>query len=165
MSTINRLSAAILATFFLQSAVYAAVETGTLNVTATVIAQCTVTTSPVAFGEISPTQAATATGSITISCDADNTLDGVVLDGGANELTGARRMKDSGTNYIPYTLTVPVGGLVDVNEDIVGDFLLTGTGPYVDTVTVTGNIAATGTARALGSYSDAVTVTLNYSAP
>jgi len=142
----------------------AAVEEGTLNVTATVIAQCTISTSAVAFGEISPTQAASATGSISISCDDDNTLDSVVLDGGNNASGGSRRMSDGGTNYIPYTLSVG-GSAVAVNGDIAGEFTLVGSGPYADSVDVDGAIASTGTARALGSYSDAVTITVTYSAP
>ncbi len=161
---LSALSAAlgVLGTFTLPAT--AAVEEGTLNVTATVIAQCTVSTTAVAFGEISPTQAASATGSISISCDDNNTLVSIVLDGGNNENAGARRINDGGLNYIPYTLSVG-GNTVAVNGDIVTDFALTGTGPYTDSVDVDVAVASTGTARALGTYSDAVTITVTYSAP
>lgn len=146
-----------------QTAAQAAVEEGTLDVTATVIAQCTVTTAPIAFGQISPLQAASATGSISISCDADNALDGVTLNGGSNEDTGARRMASVG-NYIPYTISVNAAE-VAVGGDIKDDFTLAGSGPYEDSVDVLGTIAVTGTPRALGEYSDTITVTLQYSAP
>ncbi|TDE35571.1 hypothetical protein E1B25_16565 [Antarcticimicrobium sediminis] len=151
------------ATVLLPATAHAAVEEGTLNVTATVIAQCTVTTSAVAFGEISPTQAASATGSISISCDADNTLSSVVLDGGSNESAGTRQMSD-GTNYIPYTLAVS-GSSVAVDGDISSSFTLTGGGPYADSADIDGAIASVGSARVLGSYSDDITVTVTYSAP
>ncbi|TDK53330.1 spore coat protein U domain-containing protein [Antarcticimicrobium luteum] len=158
---LGTLSAAISVT----TAVKAAVEEGTLNVTATVIAQCTVSTSAIAFGEISPTQAASATGSISISCDDNNTLSSVVLDGGNNEDTGARRMSDGGTNYIPYTLSVG-GSTIAVNGDIGTSFALTGVGPYADTVDIDGAIASVvSPGRALGSYSDSVTITVTYSGP
>ncbi|GAA6203154.1 spore coat protein U domain-containing protein [Aquicoccus sp. SU-CL01552] len=150
---------------FLTATAQAAVEEGTLNVTATVIAQCTVTTSAVAFGEISPTQAASATGSISISCDDDNTLSSVILDGGSYESGGTRQMSDGGTEYIPYTLAVG-GSPVAVNGDIGSSFTLAGTGPYSDSVDIDGaigSVAAPG--RELGSYSDSITVTVTYTAP
>ncbi|WP_306006688.1 spore coat protein U domain-containing protein [Aquicoccus porphyridii] len=164
MKKLSALSAVLgaLGTFAIPA--FAAVEEGTLNITATVIAQCTVTTTAVAFGDISPTQAATATGAISISCDDNNTLDSVVVGGGGNEDAGARRMSDGGTNFIPYTLSIG-GSAVAVNGDIASEITLTGAGPYTDSVDVDGAIASTGTARTVGSYSDAVTITVNYSAP
>ena len=144
---------------------HAAVEESTLGVTATVIAQCTVTTTAIDFGEISPTQAASASGAIAISCDADNTLDSVTLDGGDNESSGDRRMDQGGTDFIPYTLTVG-GSSVAVDGDIVGDFTLTGSGPYSDSVDVDGAIASVSApGRATGTYTDSITVTVTYSAP
>ena len=143
----------------------AAVEEGTLNITATVIAQCTITTTPVAFGEISPTQAATATGSITISCDDDNTLDSVTLDGGNNESGGTRQMTDNADHYVPYTLSVG-GSSVAPDGDIASSFTLIGGGPYEASADVEGGIAAVvAPGREVGDYSDAVTITVTYSAP
>lgn len=152
---------------FLTATAQAAVEEGTLNVTATVIAQCTVATSAVAFGEISTTQAASATGFISITCDNDNTLSSVVLDGGSYESGGTRQMSDGGTEYIPYTLAVG-GSPVAVNGDIGSSFTLagTGTGPYAASVDIDGAIASVAApGRELGSYSDSITVTVTYSAP
>ena len=143
----------------------AAVEEGTLDITATVIAQCTVTTTPVAFGEISPTQAATATGSITIHCDDDNTLDSVTLDGGNNESGGTRQMTDNATHHVPYTLSVD-GSSVAPDGDVAGSFTFPGSAPFEASVNVQGTIAAVpAPGREVGEYSDAVTITVTYSAP
>lgn len=158
------LSAAAIA-FSLTIPAEAAVEEGTLSITATVIAQCTISTSPIGFGQISPTQAASATGSITISCDDNNTIASVTLDGGNNATGGTRQMADGSAHNIPYTLQVG-GSPIAVDGDIASQFTLTGTGPYTDSVDVDGTIAAVAApGRNTGSYDDSVTITVTYSAP
>lgn len=155
---------ATVAAFYLTNPLAAAVEEGTLSITATVIAQCTISTSPIEFGQISPTQAATATGSITISCDDDNTIASVILDGGNNATGGTRQMVDGSAHNIPYTLQVG-GNPIGVGEDIASQFTLTGTAPYMDSVDVGGAIDAVSPGRSTGSYDDSVTITVTYSAP
>ncbi len=142
---------------------HAAVEEGMLAITATVIAQCTITTTDVAFGQISPTQAASATGSIKISCDDATALDAVTLDGGANPDGSVRRMVFDSSHYIPYTLTVGASA-VGAGDDIKTNFTSLGVAPFEQAVDVEGAIAAVAApGRSVGTYSDAVTITVTYS--
>ena len=80
--------------------------TSNLAVTATVSANCTIATAPVAFGTAYDTVAGTAvnaTGSVSIACT-KGAAPNVTLGMGANAAGSTRRMSDGGTNFLTYEL-------------------------------------------------------------
>ena len=80
--------------------------TANLSVTATVSANCTIATAPVAFGTAYDTVAGTAvnaTGSVSIACT-KGAAPSVTLGLGANATGSTRRMSDGGTNFLAYEL-------------------------------------------------------------
>jgi spore coat protein U-like protein len=93
------------------SANAASTTTANLSVTATVVANCTMTTGAVAFGNYDPTvaTATTAAGSLTITCTKGQTITSIALGGGNNAGT-TRQMKDTGTDLLGYSLYQPTAG-------------------------------------------------------
>ena len=82
--------------------------TANLSVSATVAANCTITTAPVAFPGYDPIVANAAanddgTGTVTITCT-KGTAATIGLGLGANASGSVRRMKDATTNYLTYEL-------------------------------------------------------------
>jgi spore coat protein U-like protein len=162
--------AVVLATgSFYTTASSAATATTNLEVTATVAASCSITTTPVAFGEV-PTNGSTVStnGAIKVTCS-NGTTAVVTLDEGLNKHMGStpvnpyRQMKHSSTeDFLIYNL---------YSEDQSTTFG-TGEGPY-NTLTGTGaehSINVYGTAAfntdngsaTPGSYTDTVVATVTY---
>lgn len=149
--------------------VNAATQTANLNVSATVAANCTITTAAVAFGTYDPvvTNASTAldaTGTVTTTCTSGASVT-VLLGQGANADTGStdaapvRRML-SGTDYLSYQLYSDSGRTVVWGNDATSDVDVTGTGAAVDT-TVYGSVTA-GQNVPSGSYTDTVVATVSF---
>jgi spore coat protein U-like protein len=144
-------------------------QTADLNVTATVSANCTISTTAVAFGEYDPvvTNAATpvsATGKVSVTCTtgapATITL-GQGPDPGASSTDAApvRRMK-SGSNYLSYNLYSENTYTTVWGNDASSDVDNTGTGANQD-LTVYGRIPA-GQNVPTGNYSDIVVATITF---
>ena len=140
--------------------------TANLSVTATVTTNCTISTTPVAFGSYDPVVAnATAdldaAGSVVVACTKGATATvGLAL--GANGSGATRRMKDTGANYLAYEL------YQDSSRSTVwgnsGSALLSpGAAPsrVARTFPVYGRIGANQDIPA-GSYSDTVVATVNF---
>src|SRR4051794_31765298 len=113
------LAGAIALALGVASSVDAATATSSLSVTASVSSNCTITTSPVAFGAYDPvvtnlTAPLNGTGSVSVTCTSGATTT-VTLGQGANADTGstaaapARRLKDAGTDYLNYALFSDTG--------------------------------------------------------
>lgn len=121
--------------------------TANLQVTATVIPTCTMTGGTLAFGNLDPTNPAIKTADssgVTITCTTGTpyTLGG---DAGDNNV-GTQKRLAFGTNYIPYSVTIPAGG--------------SGTA-VAQTVTIAGTIAADAyTSAPPGTYSDTIELTV-----
>jgi len=121
--------------------------TANLSLTATVVPACLVTAGNLAFGSLDPTVSpvvnATSTG-VTITCTKGYTT-AMTVNTGLNAAAGVANLK-SGSDLIPYTLTVPT--------------ISVGTG-LSQPVNITGVIAA-GTYKtvAAGSYLDTVVITV-----
>jgi len=106
--------AAIAAAILLSTgAASAGSATSSFNVTATVAANCTITTTPVAFGTYDPvvSNAATAlnaNGTVSIACT-KGAAPNVTLDAGANASGATRRMKGAVAtpDYLTYELYLP----------------------------------------------------------
>jgi spore coat protein U-like protein len=152
------------------SSVDAGTATSNLAVTASVTANCTITTSPVAFGAYDPVSvnASTAlngTGTLNVTCTSGASTT-ITLGQGANANTGstdaapARRMKDSGSNFLTYSLYQNTGRTTVWGNTAGTGVANTGTGSQV-AVTVYGAVDA-GQNVPAGSYSDTVVATVTF---
>ncbi|MCA1324012.1 spore coat U domain-containing protein [Herbaspirillum sp. alder98] len=160
----NRIVAASIAAIVLATSApqsFAATATGSLTISANVVAACTVVGSAIAFGAY--TQAVVnQTGGITVLCT-NGTAYNVGLDAGtgAGATTAARKMTGSGGGTLNYALYRDSGRTNNWGSTI-GTDTLTGTGSgLIQSLTVYGQVAAAQTPLA-GTYSDTVTVTLTY---
>lgn len=137
-----------------------ATATTTLLVTATVVAACNVSTTPVAFGAYNPTAGThlDGTGTVSVTCT-NGTSYTVALDGGAQADVTTRAMSAGahGLNYQLYSdsARTSVWGLTGA-----GLVAGTGTGSPIDH-TVYGRIPSEQNVPP-GSYSDTVNVTVTY---
>jgi spore coat protein U domain-containing protein, fimbrial subunit CupE1/2/3/6 len=137
-----------------------------LDVNATVTANCTVSTSAVAFGNVDVTagQAVQGTGSVIVTCT-NGTAWSAAADAGAG--SGAdlsHRKMASGANLLGYSLFTDSSRTQlwgDGVEDATSLFSGTGTGS-AQTKTVYGLIPAGQTGVPAGDYADAVQVTVSY---
>jgi spore coat protein U domain-containing protein, fimbrial subunit CupE1/2/3/6 len=152
------------------SATQAGTATSSLAVNASVSANCTITTSAVAFGAYDPivTNATTAldgTGTVSVTCTNGSAV-AVTLDQGANAANGStdtvplRQMKDSTTDVLAYFLYSDAG-----HTTVWGNTAGTGendTGNGVQqTLTVYGSVPA-GQNVPAASYSDTVIATVTF---
>lgn len=148
---------------------YAATDTANLDVSATVSANCTISTAAVAFGTYDPvvthaSTALTSTGTVTTTCTKDAAV-AITLGQGANANTGStdaapvRRMI-SGTNYLSYQLYTDEARTAVWGNDATVDVPVTGTGTAVNT-TVYGSVLA-GQNVPAGSYTDTVVATVTF---
>ena len=140
----------------------AATLTADLNVLAVVLDTCLVTSaSTLTFANPSATAATNETtpGTITILCTGAHNDVTVTLGGGANAAGGVRKMADTQSNLLPYSVFSNAGhtSAVAIDGEIYNDDLAPAT-PVV--LTVYGQVPA-GT-YAAGTYRDTVLVTLNY---
>jgi spore coat protein U-like protein len=133
--------------------------TTTFSVTATVLANCVVSASPLAFGNYSSLQL-DATTTVTVTCTSGTTYN-VGLDAGVGSgaTVATRRMSGVGTlNYTLYSdssRTTVFGNTVGTNT-----VAATGSGA-AQPLTVYGRIPG-GQYPAAGNYTDTITVTVTY---
>lgn len=148
---------------------YAVTATSNLSITATIAANCTISTAPVAFGAYDPigANASTAldgTGTVTTTCTIGSAVkitlgQGANAAGGSTDAVSLRRMTD-GTNFLAYflysenTRTIVWGNTVGTGK---AD---TGTG-LASALTVYGRVTANQNQPA-GSYSDTVVATVTF---
>ena len=148
----------------------AGTATSNLSVTATVSANCTISTAPVAFGAYDPVSANASsaldgTGTITVTCTTGSTGT-ITLGQGSNPATGStdaaplRQMKDAGTDVLAYTLYQDSGRTTAWGNTAGTGVAQVGTGA-VQNVTVYGAVAAAQNVPA-GSYSDTVLATVTF---
>ena len=148
-------------------AVSAANETASLNVSATVTNNCTISTAPLAFSQYDPVIANASadldgTGRVTVACTKGATPN-IGLGGGSSASGTARRLSDgSGVNYLTYELFQDSGRSVAWTSS--GSGMLTpvaATSKAARDFTVYGRIAANQDVPA-GSYTDSVVATVNF---
>jgi spore coat protein U-like protein len=148
----------------------AATATSNLSVTASVTANCSISTAPVAFGAYDPVTANAATplsgtGTVNVTCtNGANTT--VTLGQGSNADTGstdavpARRLSDGATNFLTYSLFQDAGHTTAWGNTGGTGVANTGTGTQT-AITVYGTVAA-GQNVPSGNYSDTVVATVTF---
>jgi spore coat protein U domain-containing protein, fimbrial subunit CupE1/2/3/6 len=149
--------------------------TSNLPVSATVTANCTISTSAVAFGSYDPVSANASTalpgsGSVTIACT-KGSAPTITLGLGSNASGTTRRMK-AGAEYLTYELYQPASTTPNTacsgSESTVwgttGAAIFTPTSPggvAARTYNVCGSVAA-GQDVSVGTYNDTVVATVNF---
>ena len=131
-----------------------------LLVTATVVAFCTITSSPVAFGNYTGA-ALTGSGGLSVTCTSGTpyTLD---LGIGNNYVAPNRRLVFSVTNFLNYNLYTNVGDTIIWGSGVTGGTTEAGTGTGLpQAYTVYGLIPAS-QAPAPGAYTDTVTASVTF---
>lgn len=148
----------------------AATATDNLSVTASVAANCSISTAAVAFGAYDPivTNASAAldgTGTVSVTCT-DGASTTITLAQGANADVGStddapvRRMNDGGTNYLAYLLYSDAGRTTVWGNTAPTGLAHTGSG-LVTNLTVYGRTTG-GQNVPAGSYSDTVIATITF---
>jgi spore coat protein U-like protein len=150
--------------------VQAATATANLAVTANVTANCTISTTPAAFGAYDPifanaTAALDATGGVVVACTKGASTD-VRLGQGANAAAGSTtavplRQMASGTERLAYFLYSDAGRTTVWGDTLATSRAFTGTGATTSTLTVYGRIPA-GQNVAAGAYADTVVATITF---
>jgi spore coat protein U-like protein len=171
--TARKLMAAGAAAFAIgaASSTDAATATSNLSVTASVTANCTISTAPVAFGAYDPivanaTAALNGTGTLTVTCTS-GASSAVTLGQGSNPGTGssaaapARRLKDGGTDFLTYKLFSDSGRLT-VWGDTAGTGLAAATGTGSPTTLTVYGAVDPGQNVPAGNYSDIVLATITF---
>lgn len=139
----------------------AATSTSQMDVTATVVASCSVAATDLAFGDVDPFVGKAGQTTVSVTCSNGAAYD-VGLDAGTTTgATTAARLLTSGTDTLAYNLyqdsghQTVWGNTVDVDA-------VEGTGSgSAQVLNVYGNIPVDSTAT-IGTYSDVVTVTVTF---
>jgi spore coat protein U-like protein len=140
-------------------------DTANLSVTATVVANCSIDTTTVAFGNYDPAVAHASspldgTGTVTITCT-KGTTSTVGLDVGSNASGSTRRMSN-GSDFLSYEL-YQNGGRTVVWGNSGGDLHAPGAAPSSAprAITVYGRVTG-GQDVGVGSYADTVVATVTF---
>ena len=161
-------SAAVTAVALTAGATGAAAQSAsaTLQVSANVSRNCTITTTPLAFGAYDPvvanvTNPLDGVGSVVIACT-QGTTSTIGLSVGANAQGSVRRLSDGATAYLTYEMYQD-GTRTVLWGDSGAERLDAGTAPSRDprTFTVYGRVAQ-GQDVPVGVYADSVVATVNF---
>ncbi len=149
--------------------VQAATTTDNLAVSATVVDNCTISTTALGFGNYDPIVANNTidldgTGAVSVTCTSDSAVaislgQGGAADTGSTEAAPARRLTD-GTNFLSYALYSDSGRTTVWGNDATVDVETTGTGA-ADEHIVYGSVDASQNVPA-GSYADTVVATVTF---
>lgn len=145
-------------------------DTANLVVTAEVTANCTISSTGLAFGAYDPVSTNAAanldgTGTISVTCTSGSTGD-ITLGQGANPKAGSddtaplRQMSAGGTDRLEYFLYQETGRITVWGNTAATDVSHPGTGTSTD-LTVYGRVTA-GQNVAAGSYTDTVVATVTF---
>jgi len=142
----------------------AATQTATMGVSATVADNCSLTTTPVAFGSVDVTSgtAATAQGGITVKCTVGTSWS-ATASLGSNASGSTRRMAKTTdpTKLLTYELFRDSGLSNAWTNDSSGAVTGSGAGAN-DSITIYARVPTGQQTAALGAYADSVTVTVTY---
>ncbi|MBD3828781.1 MAG: spore coat U domain-containing protein [Stenotrophomonas sp.] len=154
-------AAMLLGACLMPGAAQAATATTTFQVTATVLATCQVSATPLAFGNYAGSQT-DATSTISVTCT-NGTAYNVGLDAGTADgaTVTTRKMTGPGGALLGYALYSDSARITNWGNTV-GTDTVTGTGTgLAQTLTVYGRIPA-GSMPTPGAYADTITVTVTY---
>jgi spore coat protein U-like protein len=153
---------------------YAATATANLNVSATITPNCTISTTPVAFGSYDPVSGSdvTAAGTVIVACTKNAPSLSIGLGNGSNYASGRKMNGASFSDKLAYSLMQPVSNAVGAACPAMGAgtewtaaagalTLTTPTGKAARTYNVCGQLAA-GQDVSVDTYSDLVIATINF---
>ena len=144
---------------------YAATVSGTLNVNATVTADCTVSTSALAFGNVNVISGSNVdgTGGISVTCTNGTAWSASAGVGAGSGASFTDRRMTSGSNLLGYNLYTSSAYSTVWGDGTGSTGLLSGTGNgSAQAVTVYGRVGSGQTGVPAGSYADTVAVTVTY---
>lgn len=149
----------------LPHAAQAATTTTNLNVTATVTANCTASSTPVAFGSVDVTSGSNfdSTGQVTVTCTNGTSWSAAAGVGTGAGASFASRKMTSGGNLLDYSLytDAPRSNVWGDGTGGTATVINTGTGS-AQNFSVYGRVPLGQTAVPIGAYSDTVLVTITY---
>jgi|CXWL01.1.fsa_nt_gi spore coat protein U-like protein len=145
----------------------AASSTTSFQVTATVLATCSVSASDLAFGTVNPLGGnLDQTTTLSVACTTSTAYTVGLSAGSTSGATIAQRRMASGSNFINYNLYTDVGRSSIWGNSAVSPTWVSGTGAGLgapQTLTVYGRVPSGQTDLAVGSYSEpAIAVTVTY---
>jgi spore coat protein U-like protein len=158
-------AATILAAAAFAAPTYATTAGSTLSISAAITANCTVSTSAVAFGNVNTLSgsAVDASGSIIVTCTNGTAWSAAAGPGGGSGSTVAARAMTSGSNLLNYSLYSDSGRTTLWGDGTLSTTAITGTGSgSAQTSTIYGRVASGQTSAPAGSYTDTVAVTVTY---
>lgn len=139
-------------------------NSSTMVVSATVVENCTIAATPLAFGNVSPGSINfDSSATVALVCTPNADFD-VLIGNGSNSSLGQRRLANLGsTEFIPYDLYMDAAHTQSWGNTV-GTNTMAGVGGVSGIVnyTVYGRIPSTASPVGAGSYSDTVTVTVNF---
>jgi len=142
----------------------AATQTNNFDVTATIIASCSISAGNLAFGNYDPLSGTDNDNTSTIAVTCSNAAPYTVrLDGGTEADTANRKMNDDATGLqkLDYQLYSDAPGGTVWGNTVPTGLAGTGTGSNQN-ITVHGRITAGQTTPPIGDYTDTVTATVEY---
>lgn len=140
-------------------------KSANLGVSATVAANCTISTSALAFGNIDTLSASAVngTGGVAIACTNGSTWTATANAGSGTGATFAARRMTSGANTLAYSLFTDAGRTTVWGDGTASSGVITSTGTgSTQNITIYGQIPGSQTGVPAGSYSDTVSVTVTY---
>ncbi|MGE0180023.1 MAG: spore coat U domain-containing protein [Sphingomonas sp.] len=157
--------ALILGACAVPQAVFAATTTSSLNVTATVTANCTVSTSALAFGNVNVIGGSNVdgSGSLSVTCTSGTAWSAAADVGAGSGASFTNRRMSSGGNTLNYNLYTTAARTTVWGNGTASTGTLSGTGTgSAQSVTVYGRVGSGQSGVPAGSYADTVSVTVTY---
>jgi spore coat protein U-like protein len=146
-------------------AALAGTQSTTMGVSATVTANCSVSTSAVGFGSINPLAGSSfdATGSVTVTCTTGAPWTVAADAGGGSGATLTTRRMTANGNTLNYALYTDSGRITIWGDGSGATARLSGTGTgSAQSLTVYGRVPSGQGSVPAGGYSDTVNVTVTY---
>lgn len=153
------------AALWLPGSAHAATTSSTMNVSATVTANCTVSTSAVAFGSVNPLSGSNvdASGGITVTCTSGTGWTATAGVGAGSGASYAARRMTAGSDLLSYNLYTDSARTSVWGDGSGSTATIAGTGTGAgQNVTVYGRVGSGQSTVPPGSYADTVAVTVTY---
>ena len=155
----------VAASFGLAAPAAASTVGATLNTSATVTANCTVSTTPLAFGNVNTISGSNVDGSggLSVTCSNGTAWTASAGVGSGTGASYAGRKMTAGSDLLGYNLYTTSGYATVWGDGTASTGTIGGTGTgSAQSVTVYGRIASGQTTVPPGSYADTVAVTITY---